>query len=65
MRSPCNIMKLKRLIRLIGLVLFISLACILPIPMTFSRKDDVPKYLIEQIDPKENDDALNDDIAHY
>jgi len=58
-------MKLKRLLRLIGLVLFISLACVLPIPMTFSRKNDVPKYAIERIDPKENEDELNDDIAHY
>jgi len=58
-------MKLKRLLRLIGLVLFISLACVLPIPMTFSRKDDAPKHVIERIDPKENEDELNDDIAHY
>ena len=38
------------------LAFLMGLACILPIPMTFSRKDDVPKYLIEQIDKNENDD---------
>jgi len=49
-------MKTKRILRLIALAFFISLACVLPIPITYSRKDDVPKYLIEQIDTKENED---------
>lgn len=42
------------------LALLIGLACILPVPMTFSRKDDVPKYLIEQIDKNENDNEDKD-----
>jgi len=54
-------MKLKRILRLIMFALLIGLACILPVPITFSRKDDVPKYLIEQIDKNENDDE-DDDI---
>ena len=38
----------------------IGLASILPIPLSFSRKDDTPKYLIEQIDKNENDDNKDD-----
>jgi len=52
-------MKIKRILRLIIFALMIGLACILPVPMTFSRKDDVPKYLIEQMDTK--DDKEEDD----
>ncbi len=54
-------MKIKRLMRLLALALLIGLACILPLPMTFSRKDDMPKYLIEQIDKNENNNE-NEDI---
>jgi len=52
-------MKIKRILRLIAFALMIGLACILPGPKTFSRKDDVPKYLIEQMDTK--DDKEEDD----
>ena len=53
-------MNLKRHLRLIMLAFLIGLACILPVPITFTRKDDVPKYLIEQIDKNKNDDEEND-----
>ncbi len=53
---PCNTMKTKRILRLIAFAFFISLACILPVPISFSRKDDAPKYLIEQIDSTEKED---------
>ncbi|WGD35217.1 hypothetical protein [Olleya sp. YS] len=43
-------MNLKRGLRLVALVLFIAIACVLPFPMTFKRKDNLPKDLIEQID---------------
>ncbi len=49
-------MKLKRILRLLVLALFIGLACILPIPMTFARKDDTPKYFVEQIDQNEEEE---------
>lgn len=42
------------------LAFLIGLACILPVPITFTRKDDVPKYLIEQIDKNQNDDEEDD-----
>ena len=53
-------MNLKRHLRLIILAFLIGLACLLPVPITFTRKDDVPKYLIEQIDKNKNDDEEND-----
>lgn len=53
-------MTLKRLLRLLLLGIFIGLACILPVPMTFKSKDNLPKYFIEQIDNQENDDDQDD-----
>jgi len=49
-------MKIKKILRLLTLVFMIGLACILPIPITFTTKDDLPKYLIEQIDTKDDED---------
>ena len=48
-------MKIKRLLRLIALMLMIAMASILPVPISFFSKDNQPKYLIEQIDSKEDD----------
>jgi len=52
----------KRILRLIALLLIIALASILPVPITFYRKDNLPKYLIEQIDAKEEEETDNEDI---
>lgn len=54
-------MNIKRYLRLFALILMIALASVLPIPITFYRKDNLPKFKIEQIDKKE-DDTENDDI---
>lgn len=54
-------MKMKRILRLIVLALFIAMACILPVPITHYNKDKSPKYLVEQID-KNEDDADEEDI---
>lgn len=51
----------KRILKLVALILIIVLASILPVPITFYRKDNSPKYLIEQIDAKENE-TENEDI---
>lgn len=53
-------MKIKRFARLCALALFIALACILPFPITFYRKDDSPKFSIEQIDEKKEDEEKDD-----
>ncbi len=52
---------LKRALRLIVLALIIALASVLPVPINFYRKDNLPKYTIEQIDSKKND-TENEDI---
>lgn len=52
---------LKRILRLLALVFIIGLATILPVPITFYRKDNMPKFKIEQIDKKkehENKDVI-------
>lgn len=48
-------MKIKRLLRLLALILMIAMASILPVPITFFNKDKLPKFVIEQIDKKEED----------
>ena len=53
-------MNIKRLVRLCALALFIALACILPVPMTFYKKDHLPKITIEQVDKKEEDEDESD-----
>ncbi|WP_298236839.1 hypothetical protein [uncultured Algibacter sp.] len=53
-------MNIKRIVRLIALALMIALACILPVPITFYRKDNTPKFKIEQLDNKEDDSAEED-----
>lgn len=55
-------MKIKRIFRLFALALLIGMACILPVPITFTKKDNLPKYLIEQIDTKENDNEKDKDV---
>lgn len=54
-------MKLKRIMRLLALVIIIALASFLPVPITFYRKDNLPKYTIEKVDKKE-DELKEDDI---
>ncbi len=49
-------MKLKRGLRLIGLILMIALACVLPVPMTNYKRDNLPKDLIEYVEEKEDED---------
>ena len=34
----------------------IAMASVLPIPLIFYKKDKMPKYLLEQIDKKEDED---------
>ncbi|RKE90906.1 hypothetical protein [Ichthyenterobacterium magnum] len=48
-------MKIKKVLRLIALVFFIAIASIIPVPITFYKKDNLPKHLIEQLETKEED----------
>ena len=38
------------------LIFIIALATVLPVPMNFPRKDNLPKFQIEQIDELDDDD---------
>lgn len=51
-----NIMRYKRILRLILLAFIIALASILPVPLTFKSKDNLPKNFIEQIETKKEDE---------
>lgn len=53
-------MKIKQIIRLLALILFIAMASVLPVPILFYNKDKMPNYLLEQIDKKEYENE--DDI---
>lgn len=53
-------MKVKKTLRLIVLMLFIAIACILPFPLSLKRKDDLPKFPITQVDLEEENEK--DDI---
>jgi len=49
-------MKTKRFLRFLALIFMIAMATELPIPLIFYKKDKMPKYLLEQIDKKEEED---------
>lgn len=51
---------IKRTLRLFALIFMIGLATILPVPITFFRKDNLPKFKIEQIDKKQEDENKDD-----
>ncbi|MFC4633281.1 hypothetical protein ACFO3O_05145 [Dokdonia ponticola] len=42
------------------LILVIAMAAVLPVPMKFTTKDNLPKNVIEQIDSKEEDEEDNE-----
>ena len=46
----------KRALRLLALLFMIGLATILPVPIKFYIKDNMPKFKIEQIDKKQEDE---------
>ncbi|WP_298555349.1 hypothetical protein [uncultured Algibacter sp.] len=51
---------IKKTLRLLALVFIIGLATVLPVPITFYRKDNLPKFKIEQIDKKREDENKAD-----
>ncbi|WP_339894226.1 hypothetical protein [uncultured Algibacter sp.] len=46
---------IKKALRLLALVLIIGLATVLPVPITFHRKDNMPKFKTEQLDKQKVD----------
>ena len=53
-------MNIKRILRVIALALLIALACVLPVPLNFYRKDNPPKFKIEQLDNKDDNSEKKD-----
>ena len=52
--------KFKRFLRLFLLLLMIGMAAILPVPILFYGKDNLPKNLIELVEKTEDDDEDED-----
>ncbi len=53
-------MNFKKTLRLLAWLMLLVIACIVPVPITFTKKDKLPKYLIEQIDTKDEDENQDD-----
>jgi len=52
--------KIKRFLRLLLLLVMIGIASILPVPILFYSKDNLPKNLIELVEKTEDDDQEDD-----
>jgi len=52
--------KFKRFLRLFLLLLMIGMAAILPVPILFYGKDNLPKNLTELVEKTEDDDEDDD-----
>jgi len=58
-------MRLKRFIRFLMLLVFIIIACILPFPIKFYKKDNLPSFKIEQVDKKEDEENSEEDYQAF
>jgi hypothetical protein len=58
-------MGIKKSIRFLILLIFIIIASIVPFPIKFYRKDNLPSYEIEQIDKKEENENEEDDYQVF
>ena len=58
-------MKFKKTIRLLSFVFIIAMASVFPVPITFHSKDHLPKYLIEMVDKKEEEDEKEESKVIY
>ena len=54
--------KFKRFLRLFLLLLMIGMAAILPVPILFYGKDNLPKNLTELVEKNEDDNEESDEI---
>ena len=51
----CYIMKIKKTLRFTALIFMIFLASLVPFPLKFSSKDNLPKNLIENVEKKKEE----------
>jgi hypothetical protein len=54
-------MRIKKFLRFLMLLIFIIIASVVPFPIKFYRKDNLPSYEIEQIDKKKEEGNKEDD----
>lgn len=47
--------QVKKIARFLMLILLITLAAIIPVPLPVFSKDNSPKFLLEQVDEKEEE----------
>jgi len=58
-------MRIKKFLRFLMLLIFIIMASIVPFPIRFYKKDNLPSYEIEQIDKKEEDENTENDYQAF
>jgi len=58
-------MRIKKFLRFLMLLVFIIIASIIPFPIKFYKKDNLPSYEIEQIDKKEEDENTENDYQAF
>jgi hypothetical protein len=58
-------MRIKKFLRFLMLLIFIIIASIVPFPMKFYKKDNLPSSEIEQIDKKEEDENTENDYQAF
>ncbi len=58
-------MRIKKFFRFVMLLIFIIIATILPFPIKFYKKDNLPSYEIEQIDEKEDDESTENESQAF
>ncbi|WP_373516785.1 hypothetical protein [Pricia sp.] len=58
-------MKVKKFLRFLMLLSCVIIASIVPFPIHFYRKDNLPTHEIEQIDKKEEEDNEEDEYKAF
>jgi hypothetical protein len=58
-------MRIKKFLRFLMLLIFIIIASVVPFPIKFYKKDNLPSYEIEQIDKKEEDENTENDYQAF
>ena len=51
---------IKRILRLFLLLLMIGLASVIPVPILFNSKNNLPKNLIEHVETSDDEDNVDD-----
>ena len=58
-------MRIRKFLRFLMLLIFIIIASIVPFPIKFYKKDNLPSSEIEQIDKKEEDENTENDYQAF